>query len=109
MCMMKEDSPAGKLRTPAPTILLMRLKTSFGIVAVPPLSAPPLGSSAVAEASDERQVLGTTEAVGLAMACCRVGVTSPATDWQQRASKRMFRATLMVILSNERDNVSEVC
>jgi hypothetical protein len=46
------DVPAGKLRTPAPTILLIRLKTSLGMVAVPPDSlAPPRGGSAAAAAA----------------------------------------------------------
>ena len=45
-------APAGKLKTPAPTILLMRLKTSFGIVAVPSVDnaaspSPPDISNAV--------------------------------------------------------------
>lgn len=36
--------PAGNDNTPAPTILLIRLKTSLGIVAVPP-PPPPRGTS----------------------------------------------------------------
>mmetsp|Transcript_57359 Transcript_57359/g.139940 ORF Transcript_57359/g.139940 Transcript_57359/m.139940 type:complete len:337 (+) Transcript_57359:680-1690(+) len=35
-------TPAGKLSTPAPTILLIKLKTSLGIVAVPPPEVAPL-------------------------------------------------------------------
>ena len=41
-------SPAGRLNTPAPTIFLTRLKTSSGIVAVPPVVA---GASTSSEAS----------------------------------------------------------
>jgi hypothetical protein len=51
----KTNLPAGKLNTPAPTMLLMRLKTSLGIVAVPPpCCAPPRsGSSGTAAAADD--------------------------------------------------------
>ena len=52
---LSNDLPAGRLKTPAPTMLLMRLKTSFGMVAVPPpcdfSAAPPRGSSAAALAA----------------------------------------------------------
>jgi len=54
----RNNLPAGRLKTPAPTILLMRLNTSLGIEAVPPLivfdlsvSPPPLGKS-VTELAD---------------------------------------------------------
>jgi hypothetical protein len=45
----QSHSPAGKDNTPAPAILLTRLKTSVGIVAVPPPvpASPPLGISAL--------------------------------------------------------------
>lgn len=36
MMVMSQNSPAGKLSTPAPTIDFTRLKTSLGMEAVPP-------------------------------------------------------------------------
>ena len=51
------DLPAGNERTPAPTMLLMRLKTSALMVAVPPDSlAPPRGSGTAAAASFPNRV-----------------------------------------------------
>ena len=55
----RTNVPAGKLRTPAPTILLIKLNTSVGIVAVPPPEvvlppppppAPPRGTAAALSA-----------------------------------------------------------
>ena len=62
--------PAGRLKTPAPTILLMRLKTSLGIVAVPPpvdflLLPPPLGRSATLAASFPRRLDEDVDALAI--------------------------------------------
>jgi len=43
-------SPAGRLKTPAPTIFLTKLKISFGMVAVPPPEAPPETSNVALDA-----------------------------------------------------------
>jgi hypothetical protein len=52
--------PAGKDKTPAPAILLTRLKTSVGIVAVPPPvpASPPRGISAAASAMGNLPTFG---------------------------------------------------
>jgi hypothetical protein len=75
---------AGRLKTPAPTILLIKLKTSLGMIAVPPLS-PPLGSSAAAT-SEVSLVVETTEGLVAKVACRRVGVTRPVDAWQDNKS-----------------------
>jgi hypothetical protein len=87
--------PAGRLKTPAPTILLIKLKTSLGMVAVPPLS-PPLGSSAAAT-SEVSLVVEAIEGLVAKVACRRVGVTRPVDAWQDnKSNKVMVRKDFMV-------------
>ena len=56
MIVISQNSPAGKLSTPAPTIDFTRLNTSLGMEAVPPPfddSFPLLAAVAAAAASDD--------------------------------------------------------
>jgi hypothetical protein len=62
-------SPAGKLSTPAPTILLTKLKISFEMLAVPPptaaaAAAEPLESSDMASVTRPRLPYVATKDVG---------------------------------------------
>ena len=75
-----EYAPAGKLSTPAPTILLTRLKISSGIVAVPsvdiaasPPSPPPDISNAVVDHDDDddgRWIVAAAVIGIFAIGCC---------------------------------------
>ena len=87
--------PAGRLKTPAPTILLMRLKTSVGMVAVPPpcdllasLAPPPRGISAAALAASFPRRVDDVAAGVLEInddgIDCRVGVNSALVDAASR-------------------------
>ena len=44
-------SPAGRLKTPAPTIFFTKLKISLGMVAVPPPTSPPPDTLTAPEAA----------------------------------------------------------
>lgn len=54
-----QNSPAGRLSTPAPTMLLTRLNISLGIVAVPPpvvaAGAPLAAAGSSGRASDDAE------------------------------------------------------
>ena len=55
---LRQNSPAGRLSTPAPTMLLTRLNISLGIVAVPPpvaAGAPLAAAGSSGRASDDAE------------------------------------------------------
>lgn len=86
------DLPAGRLKTPAPTMDLMRLKTSLGIDAVPP-PWPPRGISAAAvSACNLVETLGVLD-----LARDVVGVTNPDAGNAETSSRRSPSWNFMVV------------